>query len=63
MGIEQDIESVRAGIKAGRFSNEASVSQGIGQIIAMACDVAQMSYGRNRILPVFKAPLLNVNRA
>lgn len=29
MGIEQEIEAIRAGIKAGRFSNEASVSQGI----------------------------------
>lgn len=29
MGIEQDIEGIRAGIKAGRFPNEASVSQGI----------------------------------
>ena len=29
MGIEQEIGSIRAGIKAGRFSNEASVSQGI----------------------------------
>lgn len=29
MGIEQEIESIRSGIKAGRFSNEASVSQGI----------------------------------
>lgn len=29
MGVEQEIEGIRAGIKAGRFSNEASVSQGI----------------------------------
>lgn len=29
MGIEQDIEGIRVGIKAGRFPNEASVSQGI----------------------------------
>lgn len=29
MGIEREIEAIRAGIKAGRFSNEASVSQGI----------------------------------
>lgn len=29
MGIEQEIIAIRAGIKAGRFSNEASVSQGI----------------------------------
>ncbi len=29
MGLEQEIESIRAGIKGGRFSNEASVSQGI----------------------------------
>ncbi|NHZ35581.1 type I restriction endonuclease [Massilia rubra] len=29
MGIEQEIEGIRAGIKAGRFPNEASVSQGI----------------------------------
>lgn len=29
MGIEQEIEAIRAGIKAGSFSNEASVSQGI----------------------------------
>lgn len=29
MSLEDDIEDIRAGIKAGRFSNEASVSQGI----------------------------------
>ena len=29
MGIESEIEAIRIGIKAGRFSNEASVSQGI----------------------------------
>lgn len=29
MGIEHEIEAIRGGIKAGRFSNEASVSQGI----------------------------------
>lgn len=29
MGIEQEIDAIRAGIKAGRFPNEASVSQGI----------------------------------
>ncbi len=29
MSLEQDIEDIRAGIKAGRYSNEASVSQGI----------------------------------
>ena len=29
MGIEQDIESIRKGIAAGRFTNEAAVSQGI----------------------------------
>jgi hypothetical protein len=29
VGIEQDIEGIRAGMKAGRFPNEASVSQGI----------------------------------
>lgn len=29
MAIEQEIEAVRAGIKTGRFPNEASVSQGI----------------------------------
>lgn len=29
MGIEQEIEGIRAGIRAGRFTNEASVSQGI----------------------------------
>ena len=29
MGVEQEIEAIRLGIKAGRFSNEASVSQGI----------------------------------
>lgn len=29
MGIEQEIEAIRTGIRAGRFSNEASVSQGI----------------------------------
>ncbi|HTD06999.1 hypothetical protein [Undibacterium sp.] len=29
MAIEQEIEAIRAGIKAGRFPNEASVSQGI----------------------------------
>lgn len=29
MAIVQEIEAIRAGIKAGRFPNEASVSQGI----------------------------------
>lgn len=29
MGIEDDIEGIRVGMKAGRFPNEASVSQGI----------------------------------
>lgn len=29
VGIAQEIEGIRAGIKAGRFTNEASVSQGI----------------------------------
>lgn len=29
MGIEQEIDAIRAGIKTGRFPNEASVSQGI----------------------------------
>jgi len=29
MGVEQEIEAIRLGIKAGRSSNEASVSQGI----------------------------------
>ena len=29
MGVEQDIEAIRVGIRAGHFSNEASVSQGI----------------------------------
>ncbi|OAN59504.1 hypothetical protein [Magnetospirillum moscoviense] len=29
MGLAQDIEDIRAGIKSGRFANEASVSQGI----------------------------------
>lgn len=29
MALEQDIEEIRAGIKAGRFGNEAAVSQGI----------------------------------
>jgi hypothetical protein len=29
MNLEQHIEEIRAGIKAGRYSNEAAVSQGI----------------------------------
>lgn len=29
MGIEQEINAIRVGIKTGRFSNEASVSQGV----------------------------------
>lgn len=29
MGLAEDIEDIRAGIKSGRFANEASVSQGI----------------------------------
>jgi predicted type IV restriction endonuclease len=29
MGVEQEIEAIRFGIRTGRFSNEASVSQGI----------------------------------
>ena len=29
MGIEQELESIREGLAAGRFTNEAAVSQGI----------------------------------
>lgn len=29
MGVEQEIEAIRVVIRAGRFSNEASVSQGV----------------------------------
>jgi hypothetical protein len=29
MTLEQHIEDIRAGVKAGRYTNEASVSQGI----------------------------------
>ena len=29
MGVEQDIEAIRVGIRAGRFSNEASVSTAV----------------------------------
>src|SRR5262245_38408051 len=38
MSLEKDIEDIRAGIKAGRFSNEASVSQGIVLRILNALD-------------------------
>ena len=51
MGLEQDIEDIRAGIKAGRFSNEASVSQGI--VLRLLHTLAWPTYDTQVVCPEY----------
>ncbi|MEW6543888.1 MAG: type I restriction endonuclease [Nitrospirota bacterium] len=51
MGLEQDIEDIRAGIKAGRFSNEASVSQGI--VLRLLHALAWPAYDTQVVCPEY----------
>lgn len=51
MGIEQEIGSIRAGIKAGRFSNEASVSQGI--VLRLLHALGWPSYDTDAVWPEY----------
>lgn len=51
MGIEQDIEAIRSGIKAGRFSNEASVSQGI--VLRLLNALGWPSYDTDSVWPEY----------
>lgn len=51
MGIEKDIESIRIGIKTGRFSNEASVSQGI--VLRLLHSLGWPSYDTDSVWPEY----------
>ena len=51
MSLEQDIEAVGAGIKAGRFSNEASVSQGI--VLRLLHALAWPAYDTQVVCPEY----------
>ena len=51
MGIEQDIEAIRVGIKAGRFSNEASVSQGI--VLRLLNSLGWPAYDTDAVWPEY----------
>lgn len=51
MSLEQDIEDIRAGIKAGRFSNEASVSQGI--VLRLLHALAWPAYDTQVVCPEY----------
>jgi len=51
MGMEQEIESIRAGIKSGRFSNEASVSQGI--VLRLLHGLGWPSYDTDSVWPEY----------
>lgn len=51
MDIEQEIGSIRAGIKAGRFSNEASVSQGI--VLRLLHALGWPSYDTDSVWPEY----------
>ncbi|BAN26122.1 type I restriction endonuclease [Caballeronia insecticola] len=51
MGIEQDIQAIRAGIKAGRFSNEASVSQGI--VLRLLNSLGWPAYDTDAVWPEY----------
>ncbi len=51
MGIEQEIEAIRAGIKIGRFSNEASVSQGI--VLRLLHALGWPSYDTDAVWPEY----------
>ena len=51
MGLEQEIGSIRAGIKSGRFSNEASVSQGI--VLRLLHALGWPSYDTDSVWPEY----------
>lgn len=51
MGVEQEIEAIRVGIKAGRFSNEASVSQGI--VLRLLHSLGWPSYDTDAVWPEY----------
>lgn len=51
MGIEQEIEAIRTGIRAGRFSNEASVSQGI--VLRLLHALGWPSYDTDAVWPEY----------
>lgn len=51
MALAQDIEDIRAGIKAGRFANEASVSQGI--VLRILHSLSWPSYDTRVVCPEF----------
>lgn len=51
MGIEQEIEAIRVGIKAGRFPNEASVSQGI--VLRLLHALGWPSYDTDSVWPEY----------
>lgn len=51
MGVEQEIEAIRIGIKAGRFSNEASVSQGI--VLRLLHALGWPSYDTDAVWPEY----------
>lgn len=51
MGIEQEIESIRVGIRAGRFPNEASVSQGI--VLRLLHALAWPTYDTQVVCPEY----------
>ncbi|MET3105351.1 hypothetical protein AAKU58_000160 [Oxalobacteraceae bacterium GrIS 1.18] len=51
MGVEQDIEAIRGGIRAGRFSNEASVSQGI--VLRLLHALGWPSYDTDAVWPEY----------
>jgi len=51
MGVEQEIEAIRVGIKAGRFSNEASVSQGI--VLRLLHALGWPSYDTDAVWPEY----------
>lgn len=51
MTLEQHIEEIRAGIKAGRFSNEASVSQGI--VLRLLHALSWPSYDTQIVCPEY----------
>ncbi|MCZ7600864.1 MAG: type I restriction endonuclease [Gammaproteobacteria bacterium] len=51
MSLEEDIEDIRAGIKAGRFTNEASVSQGI--VLRLLHALSWPSYDTQIVCPEY----------
>ncbi|MBP0633711.1 MULTISPECIES: hypothetical protein [unclassified Cupriavidus] len=51
MATEQDIEAIRAGIKAGRFPNEAAVSQGI--VLRLLSTLGWVPYDTDIVWPEY----------